>query len=157
MGAVASGGVVVLNEELVSDLGIPVDLIEDAAAGEASELARRERLYRGGRGPLPVRGRFVILVDDGLATGTSMRAAIGALRERGPERIVVAVPVGAAESCDDLRDEADELVCLHSPQPFFGVGLWYEDFTQITDEEVRELLARAARELSPEPPEQRPV
>jgi putative phosphoribosyl transferase len=143
MGAVASGGIAVLNEELVSALRIPIDLVEAAADREAAEVARQERIYREGRAPLPLHERTLILVDDGLATGTTMRAAVVALRRHAPERIVVAVPVGAPESCAELRREADELVCVHTPQQFFAVGLWYEDFRQTTDDEVRSLLARA--------------
>jgi erythromycin esterase-like protein/predicted phosphoribosyltransferase len=142
MGAVATGGVRVLNEALVQKLGIPEYVIEVVAAREQEELKRRERLYRGGR-PLPdVRGRTVILVDDGLATGATMQAAIKALKQQDPARIVVAVPIASRETCEELRAEVDEVICAVTPEPFQAVGLWYEDFSQTTDEEVRALLAR---------------
>jgi putative phosphoribosyl transferase len=142
MGAIASGGVRVLNREIaavVSDAEL-----EAAAQRELHELVRREQRYRGGRPPLDVRGRTAILIDDGLATGASMRAAVAALRQRGPARIVVAVPVAAQQTCAQLRGEADEVVCAITPAEFFAVGLWYEDFRQTTDEEVQQLLAEAA-------------
>jgi predicted phosphoribosyltransferase len=141
MGALAPGGVRILNDEVVSQLGIPPWSIARATEREMRELERRERLYRAGRGPLQLRGRTVILVDDGLATGATMRAAIAALRILEPARIVVAVPVAARESCEALRQEADEVVCAVMPEPFHAVGLWYEDFPQTSDEEVRRLLA----------------
>jgi predicted phosphoribosyltransferase len=144
MGAIASGGVRVTNDHVVSYLRIPGEVIDVVAAEEQRELERRERAYRGGRPPPDVRGKTVILVDDGLATGSTMRAAAAALREQGPARIVVAVPVSAPETCEEFRAEVDEIVCAVTPQPFRGVGMWYEDFSQTTDEEVRELLARAA-------------
>ncbi|MGH7279434.1 MAG: phosphoribosyltransferase [Candidatus Rokuibacteriota bacterium] len=145
MGAIASGGLRVINEAIVESLRIPPAVIETVAADEQAELNRRERLYRGDR-PLPdVRGRVVILVDDGLATGSTMRAAGAALRERGPARLVVAVPVAAQETCDELRTEVDEVLCAATPEPFYAVGLWYDDFTQATDDEVRGLLDAAAR------------
>jgi predicted phosphoribosyltransferase len=143
MGAIASGGIRVLNPPVVRSLGITPAEIDRAAAVEQAELDRRERAYRGDRPPLDVRGKTVILVDDGLATGSTMRAAVAAVRRRGPARVVVAVPVGAAETCDDFEGEADETVCAREPAPFYGVGMWYEDFTQTTDDEVRDLLARA--------------
>jgi putative phosphoribosyl transferase len=149
MGAIASGGVRVLNDEVVGALRIPDRVIDGVAAMELDELQRRERAYRGDRAPPDVRGRTVILVDDGLATGSSMRAAVAALRRLGPARIVVAVPVGAAETCAELQAEADEAVCAHTPRPFFAVGQWYEDFSQTTDEEVRDLLAQAAAGPAP--------
>jgi predicted phosphoribosyltransferase len=143
MGAIASGGLRVLNEQVVRGLGIPAEVVEESARQEQRELERRERAYRGDR-PVPdVSGRIVILVDDGLATGSSMRAAVAALRRRQPGRIVVAVPVGAPETCDELRDLADETICASQPAPFFAVGAWYADFTQTTDEEVRALLRQA--------------
>lgn len=144
MGAVASGGVRVTNPSVFRQLGEPDALFDAAAAREERELRRREDTYRDGRPPPDVRGKTVILVDDGLATGASMRAAVVALRRLGPARVVVAVPVGAGETCDAFRDEADEVVCATEPDPFFAVGLWYEDFSQTTDDEVRDLLARAA-------------
>jgi putative phosphoribosyl transferase len=146
MGAIATGGVRVLNEDVVRALGISEDVIESVAAQEHQELERRERIYRGSRPPLDVRGRVVILVDDGLATGSTMRAAVAALRRQAPAWIIVAVPVGARETCDELRAEADEVACLRTPEPFRAVGLWYEDFSQTTDQEVHELLERAEEE-----------
>lgn len=143
MGAIASGGTRVLNEEIVQTLGIPDRVIEVVAAREQQELARRERAYRGHRPAVDVQGRTVILIDDGLATGASMRAAAAALRRAGPQRLVVAVPLAAAETCEALRDEVDEVVCAWTPEPFHAVGFWYDDFSQTPDEEVRELLARA--------------
>ena len=145
MGALATGGVCVLNDDVVRSLAIPDDVIDAAAEKELQELTRRERAYRDDRPPPDVAGRTVLLVDDGLATGSTMRAAVAALRKLHPDRIVVAVPVGAAEICAGLRGEADETVCARTPEPFHAVGLWYDDFTQTTDEEVRALLDRAAR------------
>lgn len=146
MGAIASGGVRVLNEGVVQSLGIPPSIIDQVAAREQAELERREREYRAGRPAPDVRGRTVILVDDGLATGATMRAAVQALRLRGPARVVVAVPVSAEESREEFRQRVDEIVCSRTPSPFYGVGMWYEDFSQTTDAEVHELLARAQRE-----------
>jgi predicted phosphoribosyltransferase len=143
MGAVATGGVRVLNDDVVRGLRIPDRVIDAVTALEQQELARRERLYRGDRTPPDVRGRTVILVDDGLATGATMHAAIAALRQQEPARIVVAVPTAAPETCNALRAEVDDVVCAITPEPFHAVGLWYEDFSQTTDEEVRELLACA--------------
>jgi len=145
MGALATGGVRVLNDDVVDRLGISERVIDMVTAEEEQELRRREQLYRGDRPPIDVRGKTVILVDDGLATGSTMRAAVAALRRQGPARIIVAVPVGAADTCDDFRREADDAVCARTPEPFYAVGLWYENFSQTTDEEVRELLQRAAR------------
>jgi putative phosphoribosyl transferase len=142
MGALASGGVRVINEDVVRQLNIPGEVIDAVAAYEQRELERRERLYRGNRPPPNVNGRVAILIDDGLATGSTMRAAAAALRKQGPARIVVAVPVSSPETCDEFRSEVDDIVCAVTPEPFRGVGLWYEDFSQITDEEVRELLER---------------
>lgn len=152
MGAIASGGVRVLNPDVVAMLGVPQGMIDAATAREMAELIRRERAYRGGRPAPEVRGRTVILVDDGLATGSTMRAAVEALRARGPARLVVAVPVGARETCDAFRGEVDEVVCAVTPEPFYAVGLWYRDFGQTTDEEVRELLARALDGAAPADP-----
>jgi erythromycin esterase-like protein/predicted phosphoribosyltransferase len=143
MGAVATGGARVLNEQIVRDLHIPDYVIDRVEAEQREELARRERAYRGGRPLLDVHGRTVILVDDGLATGATMRAAVKALRQREPARIIVAVPTASPETCEELRAEVDEVVCAITPEPFHAVGYWYEDFTQTTDREVRELLARA--------------
>ncbi len=144
MGAIASGGVIVLNDEVVRELGLDRAIIEEVAEREARELARRELAYRGGRPPPDVAGRAAILVDDGLATGSTMRAAVAALRRQGPAAVVVAVPVGAYSTCVDLAREVDDLVCLATPEPFYAVGLWYEDFRQTTDAEVRALLESAA-------------
>ena len=143
MGAIAEGGVEVLNDEIIHELAIPQSLVQQVAVRERMELDRRDALYRNGR-PLPaVRGRIVVLVDDGLATGSTMQAAVTALRRLEPARIVVAVPVGAQETCDRLGRFADEVVCLIAPEPFQAVGLWYEEFTQTTDEEAKALLTRA--------------
>lgn len=144
MGAVATG-VRVLKDEIVRGLEIPDDVIDAVTVWERRELARRERLYRGDCPAPDVRGRTVILVDDGLATGASMHAAVAALRQQGPARIVVAVPTAARETCEALRAEVDDVVCAITPEPFHAVGLWYEDFSQTTDDEVRELLGRAAQ------------
>jgi predicted phosphoribosyltransferase len=144
MGAVATGGVRVVNEQVVRALGIPQYVIDAVAAWEEQELGRREQVYRGTRPPPDVRGKTVILVDDGLATGSTMQAAVKASREQQPGRIVVAVPTASPEACEALKQEADEVICAVTPQPFHAVGLWYEEFTQTTDEEVRELLARSA-------------
>jgi predicted phosphoribosyltransferase len=142
MGAVATGGVRVLNDEIVRGLGISEHEIDAAVARELQELGRRERLYRGSRPPPDVAGRTVILVDDGLATGATMRAAVAALRQQQPARTVVAVPTASPDTCEALKTEADDVICAMTPEPFFAVGHWYEDFTQTTDNEVRELLAR---------------
>ena len=142
MGAVATGGVRVLNDQLVEQLGIPDQMIDAVAARERQELARRERLYRGGRPPPDVRGRTVILVDDGLATGATMYAAIEALRKQNPGRIVVAVPTASPETCEEMKVKADHVICAITPDPFQAVGRWYQDFSQTSDEEVADLLAR---------------
>lgn len=146
IGAVASGGVRVLNDEVVAAFRIPKPMIDAVAVVEARELARRERAYRAGRPPLDVLGRVTILVDDGLATGSTMRAAVAALRQRGPRRVVVGVPIAAPSTCRELAPEVDDIVCALTPEPFFSVGQWYDDFSQTTDAEVRELLEQAARE-----------
>jgi predicted phosphoribosyltransferase len=142
MGAVATGGVRVLNDQLVNRLGIPDHLIDAVAVREGQELARRERLYRGGRPPLDVRDRTVILVDDGLATGATMHAAIAALRQLHPARIVVAVPTASPETYEEMRAEVDDVICAITPEAFQAVGRWYQDFAQTTDEEVQDLLTR---------------
>jgi len=141
MGAISTGGVRVLNRDVVDALRISPDVIDRVAAEEARELERRERSYRGDRAEPEVAGKNVILVDDGLATGSSMRAAVAALRQQRPARIVVAVPVAASSTCEELRREVDELVCGATPEPFMAVGRFYDDFSQTTDDEVRELLA----------------
>ena len=143
MGAIATGGVRVINEGVVDNLRIPGEVIDAVAADELWELGRRERAYRGDRPAPDVRGKTVILVDDGLATGSTMRAAAAALRQQQPARIVVAVPVSAVQTCDEYRMGVDEIICAVTPEPFQSVGLWYKDFSQTTDEEVRDLLARA--------------
>lgn len=143
MGAIASGGVRVLNDDIVDSFRISAEAIEAAVRREAVELRRREDLYRDGRPPVDVRGKRAILVDDGLATGASMRAAVVALRVLEPAEIVVAVPVAAAESCEEFRHEVETCICAATPEPFYGVGLWYRDFVPTSDSEVRELLALA--------------
>lgn len=145
LGAIASGGVRVLNDEVVSYLHISKDTIDEVARNEQVELERRERLYRGNRPPLDLRGQTVILVDDGLATGATMRAAVAALRQQHPAHIIVAVPVAARTTCEAFEAMADDIVCMCDRiyEPFYAVGLWYEDFRQTTDAEVREFLERA--------------
>lgn len=140
MGAIATGGVRVLNEEVVQALGISASTIARVAEQEQQELERRARSYRGEDEPIDVRGKIAILVDDGLATGSTMRAAIAALRLLEPERIVMAVPVGAASTCSELRSEVDEVVCALTPEPFYAVGLWYDDFSPTTDRDIHNLL-----------------
>ena len=144
-GAIASGGLLVLDRDIVGQLGIPRTAIERVIAREAAELERRERAYRGDLPPPELRGRTVILVDDGLATGSTMLAAAAAVKQEQPARVIVAVPVAAADTCERLRREADEVVCLLTPSPFHAVGLWYDDFRPVRDEEVRRLLAAAER------------
>ena len=143
MGAIASGGIRVISDDVVRALGIPDRAIALAAAQEEHELERREHAYRGDRPPPEIRGRTVILVDDGLATGSTMRAALAALKAQHPGRLVVAVPVAAPETCESLRREVDEVVCAVTPRQLLAIGQWYEDFSQSSDEEVRELLQRA--------------
>jgi putative phosphoribosyl transferase len=144
MGAIASGGVRVLNEGVINAYGIPAAVIDNVARAEQDELERRERTYRNGRAASELRGRVVLLIDDGLATGASMRAAVEAIRLHGPARIVVAVPVGSAETCREFADVADEIVCAREPEDFAAVGQWYRDFSQTTDDEVRQLLRERA-------------
>jgi predicted phosphoribosyltransferase len=139
MGAVASGGIVVVDPALVER--VPEDEFRWALAQAVNELNERERLYRGGRPPPKVAGRTVVLVDDGLATGATMRAAVEALRRQGPRQIVVAVPIAAPEVCEELAREVDRVECSATPQPFHAVGLWYDDFSPTTDDEVRQILA----------------
>lgn len=143
MGAIASGGIIVLNEDVVQALRVSPRTIDAVAETELRELDRREQRYRGDR-PLPeITGYTVIVVDDGLATGSTMRAAVAAFKQEAPKGIVVAVPVAAPETCASLRNEVDDVVCLETPEPFHAVGLWYSDFMQTTDEEVHDLLDKA--------------
>jgi predicted phosphoribosyltransferase len=155
-GAIASGGVRVLNEEVVRALPHAEQAIEAVTARETAELERREQTYREGRPAPELRDRTVILVDDGLATGATMRAAVKALRERGAARIVVAVPVGPTDTCQELQQLADETICLTMPAFFQAVGQYYEDFSQTTDDDVRELLTMAAQEISRADPKDQP-
>ena len=147
IGAIASGGVRVLNEDIVRGLRIPDSVIDAVAQRELRELERRERAYRGDRPAPEAHGRTVILIDDGLATGASMRAAVAALRAQNPAEIIVAVPTAAPETCAALEPEVDKVVCATTPEPFYGVGRWYEDFSQTSDEEVRALLEEANRQV----------
>jgi putative phosphoribosyl transferase len=148
MGALASGGVRFLNRELISDLHLSQRTIEQITAREQRELERREALYRAGRPAIPIRDRHVVLIDDGLATGASMKAASKALRAEEPRCVTLAVPVAAQQTCDEFRDAVDEVICLETPDPFVAVGIWYEDFEQISDEEVRALLERATHQAA---------
>lgn len=140
MGAIASGGVRFHNDEVVDALGIPAHVINEIAAREQLELERREELYRGGRPAHSLTGKTVVLIDDGLATGSTMRAAVKGVRSHQPAHVIVAVPVGAPSTCAELSREADEVVCMRRPDPFVAVGLWYRDFTPTSDHEVRTLL-----------------
>jgi predicted phosphoribosyltransferase len=149
MGAIASGGVRILNDEVVQWYGIPARAIDAVAREEQVELDRREREYRQGQPLIGLDGRTVILVDDGLATGSTMKAAVQAVRQHRPARVVVAVPVGAPATCEQIGNVADETVCARMPEPFSAVGQWYRDFSQTTDEEVRELLEEHARRVNP--------
>ena len=145
MGAIASGGIRVLNDEVVDYLNIPSDLIDAVARREQSELERREAAYRQGRAMPSLRNRTVILVDDGLATGSTMKAAVAAVKHEQPTRVIVAVPVGAPETCRELGKNADEVICARMPESFSAVGQWYRDFTQTTDEEVKALLTASGQ------------
>jgi predicted phosphoribosyltransferase len=142
MGAIATGGVRIIDQQLIRMYGVPPEVIERVTAAEQRELERRERLYRDDRPPPGVKGRTVILVDDGLATGSTMRAAVEALRQEGASKIVVAVPVAPPETCEALSAEVDDIICAATPEPFRAVGVWYADFSETGDEEVREILAR---------------
>ena len=148
MGAIAMGGIRVINVEVVRMLHIPDAVIDAVSEREQQELQRREHLYRDDLPPPAVQDRTVILIDDGLATGSTMRAAVMALRQQHPTRIVVAVPVAAPSTCGDLQAEVDEIICACTPEPFYGVGFWYQDFSQISDEEVHDLLVQAEHESS---------
>ena len=149
MGAIASGGVRVLNRDVIGWYGISPAAIEATAREELAELERRERTYRESREPVEVKDRVVLLIDDGLATGSTMKAAVQAVRELGPARIVVAVPVGAPQTCSELQELADEVVCARTPEDFAAVGQWYVDFSQTGDEEVRELLREGTHAHAP--------
>jgi putative phosphoribosyl transferase len=143
MGAIASGGVRVLNDYVVNSLRIPASAIDEVAREEQMELERREQEYRDALPPPEIAGKTVILVDDGLATGSTMKAAAVALRKLGPAKIVVAVPVSAPSTCEEFESEVDSIICAATPEPFYGVGMWYSDFSQTSDKEVRELLGRS--------------
>jgi putative phosphoribosyl transferase len=145
MGAIASGGVRVLNNDVVSWYRVPQTVIDAIAHEEQAELERRERKYRAGHAPAELKGRVVVLIDDGLATGSMMKAAVEAVQAHAPVRIVVAVPVGSPETCQAFAEVADEIVCARAPDRFAAVGQWYRDFSQTTDEEVRDLLHEAAQ------------
>ncbi|MEX1186752.1 MAG: phosphoribosyltransferase [Gemmatimonadaceae bacterium] len=151
MGAIAMGGARVLDRALIAQVGVSDAEIEQVTRREEIELERRQKRYRGDRLLPDIAGRTVILVDDGLATGSSMRVAVAALREEHPRKIVVAVPIAPEETCEMLRAAADEVVCALTPEPFYAVGLWYRDFSQTSDEEVHDLLERAREELVPAP------
>ena len=144
MGAVAAGGVRLLNDEVINALAIPPSVIDAVARSEQLELVHRERLYRGNRPPIALTNKTVILVDDGLATGSTMRAALTAVRQQQPARVIVGVPVGAQSTCTALSREADDVVCVRMPDPFVAVGLWYRNFTPTSDNEVRTLLGTDA-------------
>ncbi|ATB29798.1 phosphoribosyltransferase [Melittangium boletus] len=146
LGAIAAGGVRVLDQELIEQCGIGPEALARLTEREEREIARRNRLYRGERPAPDAHGRTVILVDDGLATGATMRAAVEALRKEAPALIIVGVPVAAKETCEALRDEVDDIICARTPEPFWAVGDWYQDFEQTSDEEVQQLLQRAAQE-----------
>lgn len=142
MGAITSGGIRVLNHDVVSSLGITTETIDQVTAEELQELQRRDRAYRGDRPLLDVKNRTIIVIDDGIATGSTMRAAITMLQKQQPKRIVIAVPIAPPETCEELSNQVDEVVCLKMPERMYAVGVWYEDFSQTTDEEVRYLLAK---------------
>lgn len=148
MGAIATGGVRTLHEGIIREIGISPQTIEAVSAREQAELERRERLYRGDRPAPTIKGRTIVIVDDGLATGSTMKAAIQAVRQQDPRQVIVAVPTAPSETCEQLKGSADEVVCALTPEPFFAVGGSYADFTQITDEEVRDLIASAVN-ISP--------
>jgi predicted phosphoribosyltransferase len=151
MGAIASGGMRVLNQGVIRALGISQGELNEVIRREEQELRRREEQFRGDRPPLDLKGKTVILVDDGLATGATMWAAISAVRQQQPARVVMAVPVADPEGCESFRQIADEVICAITAEPLHAVGLWYQDFPQLTDEEVRALLARFEKEFPPSP------
>jgi predicted phosphoribosyltransferase len=140
MGAIASGGVRVLNQDVIARANIGDEKVEQVAQQEKEELERREQAYRGDRERLDLENKIVILVDDGLATGASMRAAVEAVKTVQPKKVVVAVPTASAEACGDLKGRVDDAVCAQTPSPFFGVGAWYEEFSQVNDQQVRQIL-----------------
>lgn len=143
MGAVAEGGMLLRNDAVVNYLSVSKEFIEETAREQMVEVERRQKLYRGDRAMAKIAGRTVIVVDDGLATGATMKVAVRALKRKEPSKLVIAVPLGAASTCSELKNEADELICLMTPEPFFAVGSWYENFEQTTDQQVRELLQKA--------------
>jgi predicted phosphoribosyltransferase len=145
MGAIASDNIRVLNEDVIRSFRIPERVIDEVAADELKELERREHLYRGNRPKPKITGSTVILIDDGLATGATMRAAADAVKTKDPAKIIIAVPTAAPDTCSDFKAEVDEIICFATPEPFYGVGAWYEDFSQTTDREVCELLDKAAK------------
>jgi putative phosphoribosyl transferase len=147
MGAIATGGARVINQDIVRTLNIPQGVVEAVAKRELKELERRERVFRGDRVMREIRDKTAILIDDGLATGASMQAAIIGLRAKEPARIVAAVPTAAPETCEAFKQKVDEMVCATTPEPFYGVSRWYEDFSQTTDEEVQTLLEEASRQV----------
>ena len=149
MGAIASNGVRVLNQSVIRQLRIPNAVIDRVAENEQRELERREREYRDALPPPDVEGKIVIIIDDGLATGATMRAAALALKMQKPQKVVVAAPVAAPETCEEFAREVSEIVCAATPEPFYGVGMWYEDFSQTTDEEVRQLLQASQQRTAP--------
>ena len=159
MGAIATGGIRILNRDVVQFLNIPDEVIDEITAQELQELERREHLYRGERPAYDVGGRTVILVDDGIATGATMHAAVAAIKQRQPTRIIIAVPTAAPSTCDEFAAEVDELVCVIRPEPFIAVGYWYRQFSQTSDEEVRSLLERANQGTStiPQRPQNTPT
>jgi predicted phosphoribosyltransferase len=145
MGAIASGNIIVLNEDVVRSFQIPKQVIDAVAAKELRELERREHTYREKRPKPNISGSTVILIDDGLATGATMRAAVAAVKTKNPAKIVIAVPTGAPDTCKSFEGKVDEVICVSTPEPFYGVGAWYEDFSQTTDEEVCEFLDKSAK------------
>jgi putative phosphoribosyl transferase len=149
MGAIASGGVRVMNDEILNALSISKEAIEGVARAEAAELERRERAYRGDRSRVDIAGQTVIVIDDGIATGATMRAAVSALKQLRPAWVVVAVPTAAADSCAELQHTADEVICLANPEPYIAVGRWYRSFPQTSDAEVKDLLEKAPKRLQP--------
>jgi len=151
MGAIASGNAVILNPDVIHAAGVTRQQIEEVLEREKQELFRREKLYRGDRPPIDVKGRTVVVVDDGLATGASMRVAVIALRSKTPASLIVAVPVASLEICAEFQHVVDKTLCLETPEPLHSIGLWYENFNQTSDDEVRALLAKAPKNRAREP------